>query len=101
MLTSSCDGPANHGPAAAAPEPPASLSAGLFGRATVPIPATMVLSHTQFWLLAAEKQLAFISQDRVTNDELKHYLLGLWLFVDKPPDESMDDFEALQGCHGF
>ena len=35
---------------AAAPEPPASLSACLFGRATVPIPATLVLSHTQFLL---------------------------------------------------
>ena len=38
--------------AAAAPEPPASLSACLFGRATVPIPATLVLSHTQFLLPA-------------------------------------------------
>ena len=36
--------------AAAAPEPPASLSAGLFGRATVPIPATLVLSYTQLLL---------------------------------------------------
>ena len=46
--TSTCDGPAHL--AAAAPEPPASPSAGLFGRATVPIPATVVLSRTQFWL---------------------------------------------------
>ena len=37
-------------PAAAAPEPSAPLSAGLFGRATVPIPVTLILSHTQFWL---------------------------------------------------
>ena len=45
------------GPAYAAAAPPAqsaSLSAGLFGRATVPIPATSVSSHTgtpsQSWL---------------------------------------------------
>ena len=36
--------------AAATSEPKASLSACLFGRATVPIPATLVLSHTQSWL---------------------------------------------------
>ena len=41
-------GPAHH--ATAAPEPPALLSAGLFDRATVPILATLLLSHTQFWL---------------------------------------------------
>ena len=39
--------------AAAAPEPSASLSVGLFGRATVPILATLVLSHTQFLLQRA------------------------------------------------
>ena len=44
-------GPAGHS-AAAAPEPPASLSACLFGRATVPIPDTFVLSHNQFLLPA-------------------------------------------------
>ena len=40
--------------AAASPEPPASLSTGLFGRATVPLPApwSYKLSHTQFWLPA-------------------------------------------------
>ena len=45
--------------ATAAPEPPASLSAYLFGRATVPIPAVLVLSHTQFLLpaLLASHQL--------------------------------------------
>ena len=44
--------------AAEAPEPHASLSAGLFGRATVQIPgpATMVLPHTQFWLPGAPVQ---------------------------------------------
>ena len=45
------DAPYRTGPghsATAAPEPPASLSACLFGRATVLIPATLVLSHTQF-----------------------------------------------------
>ena len=39
--------------AAAAPEPPAPLSAGLFGRATVPIPGILGLSHTQFLLPAS------------------------------------------------
>ena len=45
--------------AAAGPEPPASLSACLFGRATVQIPATLVLSQTQFLLPArlASQQL--------------------------------------------
>ena len=38
--------------AAAAPEPSASQSAGLFGRATVLIPATLVLSDSQFLLQA-------------------------------------------------
>ena len=37
--------------AAAAPEPSASLSAGLFGRSTMPIPAPLDLSHTQFFLI--------------------------------------------------
>ena len=39
-------------PAAAASESeqPGSLSTSLFGRAIVPIPATLVLSHTQFLL---------------------------------------------------
>ena len=35
---------------ASAAEPPASLSASLFNKATVAISATLVLSHTQFWL---------------------------------------------------
>ena len=39
-------------PAAAASGPPAPLSACLFGRATVPKPATLVLYHTQFLLPA-------------------------------------------------
>ena len=46
------DGPGHS--AAAVPEPPASLSADLFGRATEPIPATLVLSHNQFFKLLPE-----------------------------------------------
>ena len=42
--------------AGAAPGPSVSLSACLFGRATVPIPATLVLSHTQFLLPACLAQ---------------------------------------------
>ena len=57
QLTRWCaDAPYLMGPghsAAAAPEPSASLSVGLFGRATVPILATLVLSHTQFLLQRA------------------------------------------------
>ena len=37
-------------PAAAAPEQVASLSAGLFSRATLPVPAPLVLLDTQLWL---------------------------------------------------
>ena len=43
-----------------------------------------------------EKQLAFFTQDEggeSINVNFKHYIHGLRLFLDKPPDESMDDFK--------
>ena len=46
--------------------------------------------------VATEKQLAFFTQEEggaSVNDHLKHYIHGLRLFLDKPADESMDDFE--------
>ena len=56
--------------AGAAPGPSVSLSACLFGRATVPIPATLVLSHTQ--LLPA----------RLASHQLESQLLGCDLSAD-------------------
>ena len=58
-ITSTCDGPAH--PAAAASEPPASPSAGLFGRATVPKSATVVLSHSVPVATAELHQFEFLS----------------------------------------
>ena len=43
--------------------------------------------------VSIQKQLAFFTQDNATNDSLKHYISGLRLFLDKSPNESMDDFE--------
>ena len=67
--------------AATAPEPPASLSACLYGRATVPIPATLVLSHTQLWLPARLAQHQLESQqprcDLSADSESRHCRLPL------------------------
>ena len=47
--------------------------------------------------VAIEKQLAFFTAQEEgsasLSDNLKHYIHGLRLFLDKPPDESMDDFD--------
>ena len=47
--------------------------------------------------VAIEKQLAFFTTQEEgsasLSDNLKHYIHGLRLFLDKPPDESMDDFD--------
>ena len=72
-------------PAAAAPEPTAPLSAGLFGRATVPIPVTLILSHTQFWLPELH-QLEFrsdiwVSQLQAAPDLFKFSLVLQWRSV--------------------
>ena len=46
--------------------------------------------------VAIEKQLAFFTQEEGSasiNDNLKHYIHGLRLFLNNSPDESMDVFE--------
>ena len=47
--------------------------------------------------VAIEKQLAFFTAQEEgsasLSDNLKHYIHGLRLFLDKPPDESMDNFD--------
>ena len=47
----------------------------------------------RLYRIKAEKHLALFSQDPSPDDGRERYLRLLRLFLDKPPDESMDNFE--------
>ena len=47
----------------------------------------------RLYRIKAEKHLALFSQDPSPDDARKRYLRLLRLFLDKPQDESMEDFE--------